>query len=339
MRNKNNSIQCLRAIAVFLVIWAHIKFVADFAGNQWIEVATGAIGVDLFFIISGYIIADNIVYLNYNSKLFILHRIIRIAPFYWLMTLPLLIKEIANQQLNLSSLVQSLIFIPLFDFHHFTNPIHNFGWTLSFEMWFYLLLSIITFIFKRKSIKYSAILLVAGSAIVYPLYNGSYFLPLFLFHPLTLEFAIGIIIFLTSKNFSLIHAVLSGCSLLILLPIASNYQYLGYHNDILSNSSLAYQRVFFWGMTGAVTMIFFLSLENIKIIKWPVWLISLGNKAFSIYLIQPYSMIMTKYISNIFQLSALTSGFLFIASTIILGVMLSIIVEFPLNNYLRGKLS
>ena len=52
-----DGIQCLRAFAVILVLWAHLKFVGGFAPHPFIASEAGASGVDIFFVISGFVIA------------------------------------------------------------------------------------------------------------------------------------------------------------------------------------------------------------------------------------------------------------------------------------------
>ena len=58
---KYQSIQCLRAIAVFLVLYAHIKFAIEFSNDHFsssfFDSASGAFGVDIFFVISGFVIS------------------------------------------------------------------------------------------------------------------------------------------------------------------------------------------------------------------------------------------------------------------------------------------
>ena len=73
LQNKIENIQVLRFIAAFSVMMVHLP-VFEF----------GAWGVDIFFVISGFIM----MYITeYNNKNFLIKRIIRIVPLYWLLTL------------------------------------------------------------------------------------------------------------------------------------------------------------------------------------------------------------------------------------------------------------
>ena len=71
INSKIESLQLLRFIAAILVVSVHLNF--EF----------GHIGVDIFFVLSGFIIA----YVSdKNTKYFFINRLIRIIPFYWLIT-------------------------------------------------------------------------------------------------------------------------------------------------------------------------------------------------------------------------------------------------------------
>lgn len=143
-----NSIQTLRALAAWLVVFHHYMQIAhNFELTDKVSVALftyGAIGVDLFFVISGFVIYLSASGKNQTPKIFAAHRIARIAPAYWLFTLitaAILIYSPGIIPLTLYEplfLIKSLLFIPaqnpagigLF-------PIITVGWTLNYEMAFY----------------------------------------------------------------------------------------------------------------------------------------------------------------------------------------------------------
>ncbi|MBM9485588.1 acyltransferase [Pseudomonas sp. ICBG1301] len=143
-----NSIQTLRALAAWLVVLHHYMQIAhNFKLTDTVSIALfkyGAIGVDLFFVISGFVIYLSASGKNQTPMVFALHRIVRIAPAYWLFTLitaALLIFAPGIVPLTLYDpifLIKSLFFIPaqnpsgigLF-------PIITVGWTLNYEMAFY----------------------------------------------------------------------------------------------------------------------------------------------------------------------------------------------------------
>ena len=110
----------------------------------------GASGVDLFFVISGFIMA----YITYNKRgirnvlPFIKRRLIRIVPVYWLYTavmagllffIPTLF---STARFDAQETLLSLLFIPYLPAVNATAPVLEVGWTLSYEMYFYGLIAV-----------------------------------------------------------------------------------------------------------------------------------------------------------------------------------------------------
>jgi exopolysaccharide production protein ExoZ len=131
-------IQYLRAFAALAVVVFHA---AERTGGHF---AIGAAGVDVFFVISGFImwvISDR---KPVTPQRFLLDRIRRIAPSYWLVTAIMVAGALAglfpNLQLSAGHLAGSLFFIPV---RSPSNgeiwPVLVQGWTLNFEMFFYVL--------------------------------------------------------------------------------------------------------------------------------------------------------------------------------------------------------
>src|SRR6266702_1631140 len=92
---KLGGLQALRAIAVILVVYFHVsKAVYDYHGAATDTLlyrlhGIGNAGVDIFFVISGFIMAytrkDNAAGLR-DARVFITRRIERVVPLYWLWT-------------------------------------------------------------------------------------------------------------------------------------------------------------------------------------------------------------------------------------------------------------
>ena len=152
------TVQALRGIAAVLVVVNHFARIFQDGGSNksWIYETgfgnLGACGVDVFFVISGFIM----VYTT-NSKggmsdavTFIRRRIARIYPLYWLWTSLLVALWWAglaklgghNHQQHYSGLylLKSYLLIPASNGENF-RPILAQGWTLSFEMFFYFVFS------------------------------------------------------------------------------------------------------------------------------------------------------------------------------------------------------
>ena len=118
------SIQYLRGLAALAVADTHIG---------WSRTEVGAAGVDLFFAISGFImvhIADR----HPTPGAFLGARLRRVAPLYWVLTL----LTAAIHGSGLTHLLLSLVVWPHLDPDSGSMTVIPPGWTLTFEMFFYL---------------------------------------------------------------------------------------------------------------------------------------------------------------------------------------------------------
>ena len=332
-------IQCLRAIAVILVIWAHLKFVADFGHNPFFASAAGASGVDIFFVISGFVISMSAERLRFDWRLFLTNRLCRIAPFYWLMSAPIAVYIFFFRQLKWQSLLNSITFIPLLDFHKFNYPVNSFGWTLSFEFWFYTLFAIVMAILGARALLVMAPLLAILCAIVGFGYRGAWFTPCFLFHPLTLEFAAGIVLFQVRKLCGAKTMAVAALLMLAFGWMTLQTQILGWHINILASPALGFKRACIWGGFGATLVTLAVSIDNLQLIRWPRWAVSLGDCSYSMYLIQPYSIEISHKAGVWSGAGFWISVPMFIISAVLGGVVLSKCFEMPLTRWARQRVN
>ncbi|MHB2248178.1 acyltransferase family protein [Pseudomonas fitomaticsae] len=144
------SVQALRALAAWAVVCHHfMQIFFDFEargpiGQLFID--KGAVGVDIFFVISGLVI-----FLSTEGKAlpparFLLYRLFRIVPAYWLYTVLMALLVVfarpllPDQAVDWSHLLLSLLFIPTENPGGYgIYPTLNVGWTLNYEMLFYVL--------------------------------------------------------------------------------------------------------------------------------------------------------------------------------------------------------
>lgn len=154
------SIQILRAIAAWMVVLHHLMQIL-FIGEQqsgWFGnlVWKGAIGVDIFFVISGFIIYKSICNVKISSKTFIIHRAARIIPAYWFFTIIVALisyfypDSIFITKYDLSLLIKSLLFIPAESPSGYGYvPLLTIGWTLNYEVFFYVSVFICLLFFRK----------------------------------------------------------------------------------------------------------------------------------------------------------------------------------------------
>jgi exopolysaccharide production protein ExoZ len=132
------SLQMLRALAAISVVYYH-TFCAPHIGT---------FGVDLFFVLSGLVIAM-VAESRMTSIVFLINRLTRIVPLYWLLTTALLIVAALRADLlnsttaDISNYLKSIFFIPYFKENGVLQPMLPVGWTLNYEMLYYVLAAIV----------------------------------------------------------------------------------------------------------------------------------------------------------------------------------------------------
>lgn len=134
------SIQWLRALAALAVVAFHASLQL---GDAFI---VGAAGVDVFFVISGFIMWT-ISARAPRPGAFMVDRIVRITPLYWLATGVMIFGALAGLfprvVLTSDHIVYSLLFIPhVSPSNHEVWPLLVQGWTLNYEMFFYALFAL-----------------------------------------------------------------------------------------------------------------------------------------------------------------------------------------------------
>jgi len=142
------SIQALRGLAAFLVVFAHsIEHGPGHATNA--VMLTARFGVDIFFVISGLVVLLAAGPGQFAPIDFMKRRLWRVAPLYWATTLFVALTAIIVPKIFLTTtfdlryLVNSLLFIPdarpgSLDW----RPLFKLGWTLNYEMFFYGLIAL-----------------------------------------------------------------------------------------------------------------------------------------------------------------------------------------------------
>ena len=154
------SVQALRALAAWTVVGHHFMqiffgFKADTAlGRLFVE--KGAAGVDVFFVISGLVIFLSTQDKDLPPWRFLLYRLLRIVPAYWFYTLLMALLVVVarpmlpDQSVDAAHVLMSLLFIPSENPGGYgVYPTLNVGWTLNYEMLFYLLFAW-TLLFRRQ---------------------------------------------------------------------------------------------------------------------------------------------------------------------------------------------
>ena len=194
------NIQALRAIAAMLVVVAHFQPLLAQVHPLLSWVGLGRAGVDLFFVISGFIMVYTTEREPVGPKTFALRRFQRIAPLYWAVTLVLFaLALVAPSVLGASRpepvwLLKSLLFIPFDKGDGTANPLLPVGWTLNYEMFFYALFALALFLPARRARYLLAAVLIGGLGVVGFFADFEQLHVQFYTRPILIEFAAGVLI-------------------------------------------------------------------------------------------------------------------------------------------------
>lgn len=158
-----SSVQFLRFMAAFGVLCAHSM-------SELGIPRVGSAGVDLFFVISGFIM---VVATEQSGDRFLIRRIARLVPLAWVVTLAYVALKGVD---SAGQLVASLLFMG--QWH--SAPAFGLMWTLEFEMAFYLIFAAAMLISHKRRVE------ITAGALLMLMAMG--------FDPILLEFALGILV-------------------------------------------------------------------------------------------------------------------------------------------------
>lgn len=296
------NIQGMRAIAALIVVSAHIFQDIAPMRTHWAKtffLVVGGTGVDIFFVISGFIIyhvmrrsIDSMDAVGKGRAVhaFAMKRFIRIYPLYWIV-------------FGTSCLVLAWAppavpppHEPLFQLLALIDNVPNFrvyvAWTLTFEVYFYAVVALSLLLFARRA--------MVGVVIWFAIVGGATLLGLwlpwskpldFVFSPIVLEFLLGIAVaMLVDRGFHRFHgALLAGAfiwmaiGLVFLRPSIFALNVAHWGTLVASNRSFALH-VVGGGIPAAIFIYGLVVLEIRQQWIMPRVLQYLGDASFSIYL-------------------------------------------------------
>lgn len=134
---KNSSIEVLRALAVILVFIHHLHSQANIT-LPYIAHLGGWVGVQIFFVVSGYLIILSA--LRYSMKEYVLHRVFRIYPTYlfWFFVFAIFANKLVWGDIDFKALLVHLAFLQhLFPDQYFKYDALHVSWTLTVELIWY----------------------------------------------------------------------------------------------------------------------------------------------------------------------------------------------------------
>lgn len=168
------SIQVLRAVAAVGVVFTHAitrigatippQSHHSLFSNASGQLTVGDAGVDLFFVISGFIM----LYVHRDdfeqpgaSLNFIIRRLLRIVPIYWFLTTIAVGFLLVAPQLftthypgiDLPWIAGSYLFVPVAPPGGSVTPVVGVGWTLNYEMFFYTVFACVLLLPRKRGLQ------------------------------------------------------------------------------------------------------------------------------------------------------------------------------------------
>jgi len=289
-----DNIQVLRGVAAFGVVLLHLYPMLLAVWGVRLPVAWGASGVDVFFVISGFIMVYTNADFSRSAPRFWLDRIIRIAPLYWMVTFLMVAINLAGARpvglfrFDGIDLVKSLLFLPEVRADGAPEPVLSLGWTLNYEMFFYLVFGL-TLYMRRMAWSLAVMTLLFGSLVAAGAVVDLPFALDFYTQPIILEFLAGAALALAFRAGWLdgwpAPAILGG--LLVLLgggAILASEMFPGGAVVVWS------WRLVFYGAPALILVAGALVLHQAGIRWRRGFMTALGAASYSLYLIHPLAM-------------------------------------------------
>lgn len=287
--SKFNTIQSFRFIAAFMVLILHnILYTSERLVDAGYNYEPGNNGVDLFFTISGFVMiwaSQKLIGRPDGWKEFGWKRILRVVPIYWLITTFKLLVMLKSPEVALHSkidvvfILKSYFFIPAKNPDSMFMPFYGVGWTLNFEMFFYLMFAI-ALALKIKPLPFLACIFIplgALSFFVTPQWPDAL---AFYANIRVLNFLYGLIAATLILNNKLISGKFAAAFIVVgLLAITIPHLYGGV--SIPQFNFIAVGIATFLIVYGGAC------IEPYIGSKIPGWLIYWGTASYSLYLIHP----------------------------------------------------
>ena len=334
------TIQWLRGIAALMVVLHHVLHQSPGFLAVW-STEAGQAGVDLFFVISGFVMVFVTHERERSPGQFLAMRAVRIIPVYWFFTLAAALmifslpRLVRSTELSVSHIVFSLLFIPHQAEDGLLNPIIKQGWTLNYEAFYYVLFALAIAIWASRRVTLAVGALTVLAAIGYWMEFTNYSLgtPRFYFNNIILEFALGMLI---------ARAFLGGKLGWINSSAAAIMVVTGFIALFALDPFFAYPtRVLVYGIPAAIIVIGALAFEGRSGVPKISLLEFTGDASYSIYLVHIFPIVILRAFWPL-PMHGVPSFLLFLIVSVTLAIGMGAISYYSIEQtslkYLRKKI-
>jgi peptidoglycan/LPS O-acetylase OafA/YrhL len=281
-RELNVAAHGLRGLASLMVLGAHIiggtaRHIYN-DSESYVEAVRapwylGTFGVNLFFIISGYVILPSA--LKYGPRDFALRRFLRLYPLFFVSSVFFIVMNAATNAYpkvnNFESVISALLFVNLFTG---TEQLTPNAWSLTFEVIFYALMyGILYFVVRHRSTLPAVVAIVAGLCFL-------------IAYPITIYFVAGAVIRLAYKESQLPLAAsraLEIVCLVLTIYFASRghfeYRWADFANPVVIPIILSTCAYFYFAVRPMSITTVLMDNRSARYI---------GTISYSLYLVHPY---------------------------------------------------
>lgn len=326
----------MRALAALMVVIHHATIMVGLRTNAGFPVwYNGQAGVDIFFVISGLVMtlsSEGLMKQARGAWTFLLRRLERVAPLYWIITtvkvgLVCLAPTVSVGGLGgVWHVVASYLFLPTLGPAGY-YPVLIVGWTLNFEMMFYVLFAgAIAGRIRLLALLTPVLCLVAAlpwmlrgpSRLMVALWNTS----------LALEFLYGVLL---ARAVQKRHLAPKGISVALILA--------GFL--LIFATRLGEFRMLTWGLPAAMIVYGAVGLESTVGSRLPVWLLEMGDSSYSLYL--THTLILPGVGALAAKLDAGSAGTIWawitggLALSFVIGEVCYRGLELPMMRYFKGR--
>jgi exopolysaccharide production protein ExoZ len=308
-------LQYLRAIAALLVVYFHSVLQVTKVNDSfdWQFRLFGETGVDIFFVLSGFVMWLTTAGRHISPLEFYRRRIKRIVPLYWLATIfsavvalvaPSILKSTV---FNLPHLLASLLFLPWRNTAEpdLIMPVVVPGWTLNYEMFFYFVFGLLLLIPEKQRLYalFGAMTAIILACHLSPFQNTA---TIFYGDAIIYEFLGGVVLaklylekILVPQRLAWPGLVLGFAFLLI--------------NETLCDASM---RSYMWGIPAFVIIY---SAVSIDFSRLPAigWLGYLGDASYAIYITHAFTLAFLRVVCNTLHIDIIANGPVFVTACLI----------------------
>lgn len=307
------SLQYLRAIAATAVVVFH---------TEWSHTVLGAAGVDIFFVISGFVMAmvgDRAP----SPRAFITARALRIVPLYWLVTVA---QGVAGHE-SLRRILLSIAFIPHLDPKGNAWPVVIPGWTLNYGVFFYVLVTGLLFApywIRLWALGLALLALVVSGLVLHPVNVVA----ITYTNPILLEFMAGIVLHRAWRR-GWLRSDRIGVGLFGLGVVSLLAQFTWPAPEAW--------RLLQWGLPASLIVAGSLGIEaGGRMPVWP-WLSLAGSASYAVYLM--HGTVLHHLQSPVRPLPAPVAVGMLVVACLVVGVGVHFLIERPVTAALRRLLT